>query len=127
MIMSTWTVRSMPSRKLSTSSSMVMSSISTLSSRTFSGIGKLLASDGSRQHLLRGGPMALDQLLGLLDVPGAGGAEHDGVQPAEAAGPVDGLARRDGAGGEHRHGDGAAAPRAQRLAVGVDSPAHAEA
>src|SRR5262249_50180826 len=116
MIMSTWRVRSNPSWKESTSSSRVMSSTSTLRSRTFLVIGAILAA--SPGNCRSASPGAMDQLLGLPDVAARGGAENDRLQPLKATCPLDRLLGRDGSGGEYRHGDGPALPRSEQVAVG---------
>src|SRR3982074_1925669 len=131
MIMSTCTVKSMPSRKVATSSCMVTSSMSTFKSRTLFGIallsrvrrGSALARGRQNPRVRR--PAPLDQLLRLPDVARGRGAEDERLQPLQAAGPLDRLLGGNGPRRQHRHGDGPAPARAQRLAIGVDTAAHA--
>src|SRR5260370_14982285 len=115
MIMSTCTVRSIPSRKVATSSCMVMSSMSTFSSRTLFGIASLSLPGASalarrREYLLRG-PATLDQLLRLPDVARGRSAEDDRLQPLQTANPLDRLLGGNGSRRQHRHGDRPAAAR----------------
>src|SRR5882672_1973284 len=128
MIMSTWRVRSSPWRKTPTSSSMVMSSTSTLRSLTRRLITCIprLARCGRRRER-SSAPDALDQLLGLADVPGRRGAKDDGLEAFQAAYPFDGFIGRNRPRGKDGHGDRPTPPGPERFEVRIDAAGHAKA